>query len=265
MGPVEQDVPKPRPGPAPPPTERDDVRVEASPVRCPYCHEQVGPEDAGWVACGGCLARHHDACWDEGGACAACGGGRRLVLEPHGEPAARPAAARAPTDDDLAVLVRVGERARALEALRARGLDEPAARAALERLVSIAFSGRAGRGWDEATATYLLQAAGLVGAAALGGLWAAAAGLLGVIAVLLLGGLGLGLAARRETSSHALGGLAALNVGALFAWPVMISLLRIEAGRPSLAIAALTLLAAGLSLGLARVCTRRDEREVKTS
>lgn len=252
--------------PEPPgrPAERDDVRVEGSPVRCPFCHTQVGPDDAGWVACGGCLARHHGECWDEGGACAACGGGRRLVLEPHAAPAARPAGPSAPTNEDLVVLVRLGERARALDALRARGLDDAGARAALERLITGAFT-EAGGGWDQARAAYLLQAAGLAGAAALGGLWAAAAGLLGVIAVLLLGGLGLVLAARREASSHALGGLAALNVGALFAWPVMISLLRIEAGRPSLAIAALTLLAAGLSLGLARACSRRGERAVKPS
>lgn len=57
---------------------RDDVRLARSPQRCPYCHEGVGPADAGQVACQGCLARHHAACWTEAGRCAACGGIRAL-------------------------------------------------------------------------------------------------------------------------------------------------------------------------------------------
>lgn len=51
---------------------RDDVRMESSPTRCPYCHEGVAVEAEAWVACERCLARHHRACWDEGQRCAAC-------------------------------------------------------------------------------------------------------------------------------------------------------------------------------------------------
>jgi hypothetical protein len=58
--------------------ERVDVRVSAS--RCPYCHDDVGPE--GSCACQSCLARHHDGCWAERGACSACGAVERLVPEP---------------------------------------------------------------------------------------------------------------------------------------------------------------------------------------
>lgn len=57
----------------------EGVRVEASPVRCPFCHEGVRVEDADWVACAHCLARHHDACWGEAGRCGACGAGERLA------------------------------------------------------------------------------------------------------------------------------------------------------------------------------------------
>lgn len=51
---------------------RDDVRVDASPVRCPFCHESVDLGQDDWVACAGCLARHHGDCWSEGGRCGAC-------------------------------------------------------------------------------------------------------------------------------------------------------------------------------------------------
>ncbi len=47
--------------------------------RCPFCHESVEPERSDeWVACSRCLARHHEPCWGEGGACAACGHERAL-------------------------------------------------------------------------------------------------------------------------------------------------------------------------------------------
>lgn len=45
--------------------------------RCPFCHEDTQPE--GSVACQGCLARHHEACWAESGQCGACGGERQLA------------------------------------------------------------------------------------------------------------------------------------------------------------------------------------------
>jgi tetratricopeptide (TPR) repeat protein len=48
--------------------------------RCPFCHEDLC-HDLGTV-CASCLARHHDACWDEAqGRCAACKG-RAALVEP---------------------------------------------------------------------------------------------------------------------------------------------------------------------------------------
>jgi hypothetical protein len=63
------------------PPPREGVHVPASPVRCPFCHDGVDPLATDWVACKACLARHHTECWGEGGACGACGGGERLVVE----------------------------------------------------------------------------------------------------------------------------------------------------------------------------------------
>lgn len=49
--------------------------------RCPFCHEQVGPSDE-QLACNGCRAWHHQACWGEGeGRCAACGSTRSGASE----------------------------------------------------------------------------------------------------------------------------------------------------------------------------------------
>lgn len=47
---------------------------------CPTCRDAIMAEESGWVACGGCLTRHHAACWSVG--CAGCGGGERLVPRP---------------------------------------------------------------------------------------------------------------------------------------------------------------------------------------
>lgn len=52
---------------------RDDVRARLSPVRCPFCHVDLATLDGGWVACRGCLARHHVECWRESSRCASCG------------------------------------------------------------------------------------------------------------------------------------------------------------------------------------------------
>lgn len=71
---------KPPPGPAPDAAPRDDVRAATSPVRCPFCHDHVAIDAAGWVACVACLARHHAACWREGARCSACG--RAEVMAP---------------------------------------------------------------------------------------------------------------------------------------------------------------------------------------
>lgn len=51
-----------------------------SPVRCPYCHDACGPDDARAVVCQQCLSRHHDGCWREGGGrCASCSSARALT------------------------------------------------------------------------------------------------------------------------------------------------------------------------------------------
>lgn len=48
------------------------VRSKQSPLRCPFCHEDVEVETQEWVACQACLGRHHASCWSEAGACASC-------------------------------------------------------------------------------------------------------------------------------------------------------------------------------------------------
>jgi hypothetical protein len=53
-----------------PPTR---LKVLGGLTRCPFCHADVDIAGADWVACKGCLARHHLACWGESGACATCG------------------------------------------------------------------------------------------------------------------------------------------------------------------------------------------------
>lgn len=46
-------------------------------LRCPFCHEAPGEQERASV-CRACFAPHHAACWDEHGACSACGSERRL-------------------------------------------------------------------------------------------------------------------------------------------------------------------------------------------
>ncbi|MCO5167377.1 MAG: hypothetical protein M9894_13590 [Planctomycetes bacterium] len=70
---------KPRPPGPPAPAERGDIVVQQS--RCPFCHEGLTADAAGWVACAACLARHHEPCWGEASRCAACGGAERLRRE----------------------------------------------------------------------------------------------------------------------------------------------------------------------------------------
>ncbi len=62
------------------------VRIGGGAARCPYCHDEVALEAPTWVACAGCLARHHGGCWREAGRCASCGGAESLAR------AARPTA-----------------------------------------------------------------------------------------------------------------------------------------------------------------------------
>ena len=47
-------------------------------MRCPYCHADVDLAGDEWLACEGCLARHHAACFEEHGRCSACGYGGAL-------------------------------------------------------------------------------------------------------------------------------------------------------------------------------------------
>jgi hypothetical protein len=53
-------------------------RIEGGPTRCPYCHAHVDLQVSPWVACAGCLARHHADCWLGQGGCAGCLGQRAL-------------------------------------------------------------------------------------------------------------------------------------------------------------------------------------------
>jgi hypothetical protein len=68
---------KERGAPEPAPEVREDVardvRAEAGPTRCPFCHERVDVETEAWRACEACLARHHESCWNESGRCSSCG------------------------------------------------------------------------------------------------------------------------------------------------------------------------------------------------
>ncbi len=50
--------------------------------KCPFCHEPLEFQHVAWVACAGCLARHHQSCWTESPRCAACGDPRALTLPP---------------------------------------------------------------------------------------------------------------------------------------------------------------------------------------
>lgn len=47
-----------------------EIRVEASPTRCPYCHSSVEASEAEAIVCATCLSRHHRECWT--GECASC-------------------------------------------------------------------------------------------------------------------------------------------------------------------------------------------------
>jgi len=71
------------------------LKVERSPTRCPYCHDECTAADPN-VACHDCLARHHTACWQEGASCGSCGSTRFM------EPATPPP--RPPTEPARAAL-----------------------------------------------------------------------------------------------------------------------------------------------------------------
>jgi hypothetical protein len=52
--------------------EREHLEIEVEHPRCPYCKDAVQPEQEK-SSCHGCMAWHHAECWDEHGACSACG------------------------------------------------------------------------------------------------------------------------------------------------------------------------------------------------
>lgn len=64
--------------------QQSQVHVAASQSRCPFCHDHVNVDEAHQV-CGTCLARHHQDCWTQHGACSNCGHASSLV------PATQPA------------------------------------------------------------------------------------------------------------------------------------------------------------------------------
>lgn len=195
---------------------RDDVKVGGSPVRCPYCHEGVQPGDPKLVACGGCLARHHDACWDERGACSTCGGVRRLVADER----------QGPSDAELVELVRTGERARALAALRGRGLDERAAGVALDLVAAALAPLPATRiPWLMTAIVFATQGLALFGSGALALVAEAEVGAFTGLAVMIVAAVALASVAvvvARGLTRWALGGLATLNLLATWLGPAVV-------------------------------------------
>ncbi|MCO5168908.1 MAG: hypothetical protein M9894_21420 [Planctomycetes bacterium] len=70
-------------------TRAEATRRVAGVGRCPFCHDDLRVDDAAsWVACQGCLARHHAGCWAEAGRCAACRTDRALARRAGRRPAA---------------------------------------------------------------------------------------------------------------------------------------------------------------------------------
>lgn len=48
------------------------LRAPVPGTRCPFCHEDVPARGAEARVCARCLARRHDACWEEAARCSAC-------------------------------------------------------------------------------------------------------------------------------------------------------------------------------------------------
>jgi hypothetical protein len=83
-----------------------EVRVERSPIRCPYCKDELAGVE-GVVACAACGARHHDACHSENGRCATCGEPAALV--PRDAPPATSTVLPSPPRGSHATMARDGE------------------------------------------------------------------------------------------------------------------------------------------------------------
>jgi hypothetical protein len=123
----------------------EDVRgleVRGSPTRCPYCHNDVSPEET--VACQSCLARHHAECWNSHGTCATCGSARRLEAPPKETRRLTPAVARN-------ALLTAGFEHKEIDAVLAGDADQARAermreqnRAFAKALIVLAFSAGGG-------------------------------------------------------------------------------------------------------------------------
>jgi len=84
--------------------------VELPRPRCPFCRDEVGPDDPK-QACGDCMAWHHGGCWTEHGGCSTCGRQAQAVGQ-----AARcvwPGCDQPPSDLTNKIPVRVGSTATA--------------------------------------------------------------------------------------------------------------------------------------------------------
>ncbi len=232
---------------------KHEVKVGASPVRCPFCHEHVAPGDPALVACGGCLARHHDACWDERGACSSCGAVQRLVAD----------ARTGPSDHELVELLRSGDHARATAALRARGLDERAARVALD-LVAAALAPTSDQRttWLITAVVFAFQGVALLtcGGLALANaeVGAVSGGLvmLAVVAALMV----VAAMQARGVRRWALLGLALANLAAFGLGPAVVTGANIPASVSSPELLLLGLLLGGASLGVATLAAKSGVR-----
>ncbi len=84
----------------------EQQRIGVDHPTCPYCKDAVAPVDDK-TACAGCMAWLHAACWNEHGACSACGGEQPLTgdgVKP--APRARARAVAALTEKGAAPRVR---------------------------------------------------------------------------------------------------------------------------------------------------------------
>lgn len=78
--------------------EKDAVRAERSPTRCPYCRDELDSKSTDdLVACAACGARHHAGCHRTHGRCATCDATELLI------PARRPRRGEPPAGSRLRV------------------------------------------------------------------------------------------------------------------------------------------------------------------
>ncbi len=97
------------------------LQIATTAGRCPYCHDSVPVAER--AACAACLAPHHQECWREQGACAACGDARALV------PEVGAAGADDLVDEDLLGVAQAGARLQVHRSVLLRLVSEGALRA----------------------------------------------------------------------------------------------------------------------------------------